>query len=142
MLLAVIEGLFFTLAGVVTQQPCAALQHLGGALVFDDRDDAAALQFIEFLNSFQPPQFVVVGALMPQLLGGDMLASPQALEVGQPHPVVPVIKERFLVCTAEHPGTLLTSTRSPTDPRERHRCRPQRRGAGPAVRRLSSRRMR
>ena len=64
-LLAVIEGLFFTLAGVVTQQPCAALQHLGGALVFDDRDDPAALQFIELLNSFQPPQFVVVGALMP-----------------------------------------------------------------------------
>ena len=40
-----------------------------------------------------------------------MLASPQALEVGQPHPVVPVIKESFLVCTAEHPEALLTSTR-------------------------------
>ena len=62
--LAVIEGLFFTLAGIVTQQPCAALQHLGGALVFDDRDDAAALKLIEFLNRFQPPKFVVVGALM------------------------------------------------------------------------------
>jgi hypothetical protein len=78
----VIEGLFFTLAGIITQQPCAALQHLGGALVFDDRDDAAALQFIKLLNRFQPPQFVVVGALMPQLLGGDMLARPQAREVG------------------------------------------------------------
>jgi hypothetical protein len=99
------------LAGIIAQQARTALQHLRGALVFDDRDDPAALQFIELLNSFQPPEFVVVGALMPPLLGGDVLASPQALEVGEAHPVVPVIEEGFLVCTAEHPGTLLTRNR-------------------------------
>ena len=98
-----IEGLFFTLAGIITQQPCAALQHLGCALIFDDRDDPAAFQFIEVLNSFQSPQFVVVGALMPQLLSGDVLACPQTLEIGEPHPVVPVIEEGFLPFTAEHP---------------------------------------
>jgi hypothetical protein len=45
--LAVIEGLFFTLAGIIAQHPCAALRHLGCALVFDDRDEPVAFRFAE-----------------------------------------------------------------------------------------------
>ncbi|QPN58927.1 hypothetical protein H8F24_12440 [Synechococcus sp. CBW1002] len=106
-----IENVVFAEAGVFPQQARAPLQNLGGALILDDRDDTAALQLIEILNRLESPQLVIIGAFVPQLLGGDMVLGTNQREVPEVNLAVPVVKLGLLVLTSEHHRPCLTNDR-------------------------------